>query len=73
MRLMLKLLQRMIFALFFTGDHSLSRRPMQRVLLPLQNEGVQVLGRNGHQYARSRFLGNVRSSLPMKCPLLLLR
>mgnify|MGYP001236874383 CR=1 FL=1 len=51
MRLMIGALAAHEFCSIFIGDDSLSRRPMKRVLLPLQQEGVRVLGRNHHQYA----------------------
>lgn len=57
MRLMLGALAAHDFCSVFIGDNSLSRRPMKRVLRPLQKEGVQVLGRDCHQYAPVTIFG----------------
>jgi 3-phosphoshikimate 1-carboxyvinyltransferase len=43
MRLMLGLLAGQPFEVTFVGDHSLSKRPMERVLTPLRAMGVEVL------------------------------
>ncbi len=57
MRLMIGALSAHPFCSVFVGDHSLSRRPMKRVLGPLQNQGVQVIGRNRHQYSPLTIFG----------------
>lgn len=46
LRLMMGLLAPQPFFLTFTGDASLSRRPMGRVLLPLGQMGARIYGRN---------------------------
>ena len=43
MRLMLGLLAGQPFDVTFVGDHSLSKRPMERVLTPLRAMGVEVI------------------------------
>ncbi len=35
------------FTTFFTGDHSLSSRPMQRIIQPLSEMGAQFIARSG--------------------------
>ena len=50
MRLMMGALSAKSFCSVFTGDASLSSRPMRRVLLPLQEQGVHVIGRDNHQF-----------------------
>ena len=47
-RLMMGLIAGHDMTVRMTGDASLSRRPMGRVLEPLQQMGLEVRGRRGH-------------------------
>ncbi len=47
-RLMMGLLAPYPFITMFTGDASLSRRPMKRIMTPLMEMGVQFMARQGH-------------------------
>jgi 3-phosphoshikimate 1-carboxyvinyltransferase len=46
-RLLMGLLAPYPFTSFFSGDHSLSRRPMKRVMTPLKEMGVQFTAHSG--------------------------
>jgi 3-phosphoshikimate 1-carboxyvinyltransferase len=47
MRMLSGLLAAHPFTAELTGDASLSRRPMQRIIVPLERMGAQILSRNG--------------------------
>lgn len=48
MRLMAGLMSGQVFATTLVGDESLSRRPMKRILEPLQQMGAQISAEDGH-------------------------
>ncbi|MBY0354521.1 MAG: 3-phosphoshikimate 1-carboxyvinyltransferase [Rickettsiales bacterium] len=48
-RLMMGLLASHPFVSVFTGDESLSKRPMQRVIAPLEQIGAQFMSRSGNR------------------------
>ncbi len=50
MRLLLGILSGNPFVSFLTGDNSLRKRPMQRVIAPLQEMGAHIIGRAGDRY-----------------------
>ncbi len=49
LRLMMGILAGQNFLTTFTGDASLSRRPMGRVIKPLSQMGAQIVGRDGNK------------------------
>ncbi len=49
LRLMMGILAGQKFLTTFTGDASLSRRPMGRVINPLSQMGAEIVGRNGNK------------------------
>ena len=51
MRLLAGLLAGQRFASFLVGSPQLSRRPMERVVRPLQKLGAQIIGRQGGRLA----------------------
>lgn len=51
MRLLAGLLSGQKFQSILTGDASLQKRPMNRVILPLQMMGADIAGKNGSQFA----------------------
>jgi 3-phosphoshikimate 1-carboxyvinyltransferase len=50
MRLLLGILSGNPFVSFLSGDDSLRRRPMRRVIIPMQEMGAHIIGRNGDRY-----------------------
>ncbi len=56
MRLLAGILAAQDFLSTLTGDDSLVRRPMQRIIEPLQRMGAQILSRDGH--APIEIIGN---------------
>jgi 3-phosphoshikimate 1-carboxyvinyltransferase len=50
MRLLLGILSGNPFSSFLTGDESLRKRPMQRVIAPLQQMGAHIMGKAGDRY-----------------------
>lgn len=49
-RLMMGLVATYNFTSFFTGDESLSKRPMQRVITPLEEMGAVITARSGGRF-----------------------
>ena len=49
LRLLMGLLAPQKFLATFTGDNSLRRRPMGRVITPLKKMGASIVGRNGNK------------------------
>ncbi|STY35536.1 3-phosphoshikimate 1-carboxyvinyltransferase [Listeria fleischmannii subsp. coloradonensis] len=50
-RLMMGILASAPFATTLIGDASIQKRPMNRVMLPLQEMGAQISGNNGSEFA----------------------
>ena len=68
MRLVSGLLAAQHFFSVITGDSSLRRRPMKRILLPLEMMGAQVMGRNGGSLAPLAFNGGNLSGIEYELP-----
>ena len=68
MRLVSGLLAAQRFFSVITGDSSLRRRPMKRILLPLEMMGAQVMGRNGGSLAPLAFNGGNLSGIEYEMP-----
>jgi 3-phosphoshikimate 1-carboxyvinyltransferase len=69
MRLLTGLLAGQTFFSVLTGDESLRRRPMRRVVDPLRQMGASIAGRNGGEFAplaiTGRPLSGIRYDLPV--------
>ncbi|WAA13914.1 3-phosphoshikimate 1-carboxyvinyltransferase [Fervidibacillus halotolerans] len=68
-RLMLGILAGSSFYTVLSGDRSLNRRPMERVVKPLQKMGAEIIGRERGKYLpisiRGRRLKGIRYHLPV--------
>ncbi|WAA10564.1 3-phosphoshikimate 1-carboxyvinyltransferase [Fervidibacillus albus] len=68
-RLMTGILAGSSFCSMFTGDESLNRRPMERVVTPLKKMGADIHGREDGKYLplsiRGRRLQSIRYELPV--------
>lgn len=56
------------FTSFLTGDASLCKRPMQRVIVPLQEMGAQIIARGGVTLAPLGIAGGNLQSITYKTP-----
>lgn len=56
------------FTSFLTGDASLCKRPMQRVIVPLQEMGAQIMARRGGTLAPLGIAGGNLRSITYKTP-----
>ncbi len=69
MRLLCGLLAGQNFSTVLTGDASLRRRPMDRIIKPLVNNGAEILGRQSNRLAplfiRGKSLSDVIYELPV--------
>ncbi|MCB9735619.1 MAG: 3-phosphoshikimate 1-carboxyvinyltransferase [Deltaproteobacteria bacterium] len=65
MRILLGILAGQPFEVTLVGDHSLSRRPMKRVLEPLAKMGLEVLSAEGGTYPPLRVRGR-RALTPLR-------
>jgi len=69
MRLLCGLLAGQNFSTVLTGDASLRRRPMDRIIKPLVNNGAEILGRQSNRLAplfiQGKSLSNVIYELPV--------
>ncbi|GIO28450.1 3-phosphoshikimate 1-carboxyvinyltransferase [Ornithinibacillus bavariensis] len=69
-RLMLGLLSGLPFSTLVYGDKSLTKRPMERVIKPLQQMGVQTIGRKESNYLplalRGGSLTGITYNIPVK-------
>ena len=68
MRLVSGLLAAQSFFSVFTGDSSLRRRPMRRILLPLEMMGAQVMGRDNGSLAPLSFSGGSLTGIEYEMP-----
>ena len=68
MRLVSGLLAAQEFFSVLTGDSSLRRRPMKRILLPLEMMGAQVMGRDGGSLAPLAFTGGNLAGIEYNMP-----
>ena len=68
MRLVSGLLAAQRFFSVITGDSSLRRRPMRRILLPLGLMGAEVMGRNGGSLAPLAFHGGDLRGIEYQMP-----
>ncbi len=68
MRLLAGILAAQDFATILTGDDSLNRRPMKRIIEPLERMGARILSLDGHpplQITGSKTLKPIRYELPV--------
>ncbi len=68
MRLVSGLLAAQAFFSVITGDSSLRRRPMKRILTPLSMMGAEVMGRNGGSLAPLAFSGGEIQGIEYEMP-----
>ncbi len=68
MRLVSGLLAALPFFSVITGDASLRRRPMKRILLPLEMMGARVMGRGGGSLAPLAFEGGCLRGIEYEMP-----
>lgn len=69
MRLMMGALAAHPFFSVLTGDASLSARPMKRVMKPLINQGVSIMGRANHRYAPVSIYGSSSDFFSYELPM----
>ncbi|MDD2433535.1 MAG: 3-phosphoshikimate 1-carboxyvinyltransferase, partial [Clostridia bacterium] len=68
MRLLCGVLAGQPFTSFLSGDASLCRRPMERVVLPLRKMGAQIMGRQGASLAPLAIMGGNLKPLTYQLP-----
>lgn len=68
MRLLSGILAGQSFTSFLTGDASLCKRPMERVVIPLQKMGARIMGRRGGTFAPLAITGGDLKPITYKMP-----